>query len=83
MNQSITREQWLESALTELRPLFTALGKPLPKQIRVACGFPLNAKRSKAIGECWASTASADKTIEILISPTIARPLRGVRGAGA
>ena len=73
MNQSITREQWLESALTELRPLFTALGKPLPKQIRVACGFPLNAKRSKAIGECWASTASADKTIEILISPTIAK----------
>ena len=74
MNATITREQWLSTAIEELRPVFQALGKPLPQAIRVACGFPLNAKRSKAIGECWASTSSADKTIEILISPTIADP---------
>jgi hypothetical protein len=74
MNATITREQWLSTAIEELRPVFQALGRPLPQAIRVACGFPLNAKRSKAIGECWASTSSADKTIEILISPTIADP---------
>jgi len=67
-----TREEWLQAGVNELRTSFDMIGKPLPKKIRVACGFPLNAKRSKAIGECWASDNSADKAIEILISPTIA-----------
>ena len=70
-----TREEWLQAAVAELRTSFDLIGRPLPKRIRVACGFPLNAKRSKAIGECWASDNSADKTIEILISPTIADPI--------
>ena len=63
-----TREEWLQGAVAELRNSFDLIGKPLPKKIRVACGFPLNAKRSKAIGECWASDNSADKAIEILKS---------------
>lgn len=70
-----TREDWLTAGVEELRPVFDAIGKPIPQRIRVACGFPLNAKRSKAIGECWADTASADKTIEILISPVLDKPL--------
>jgi len=71
-----TREQWLMAAVEELRPIFAAVGKPLPQAIRVACGFPLNAKRSRAVGECWASTASADRTIEILVSPELADPVK-------
>jgi hypothetical protein len=70
-----TREQWLMAGVDELRPIFAALGKPLPQAIRVACGFPLDAKRSKALGQCWASTASADRTIEILITPELADPV--------
>jgi hypothetical protein len=70
-----TREEWLQAGVNELRTSFDMINKALPKRIRVACGFPLNAKRSKAIGECWASDNSADKTIEILISPTIADPI--------
>lgn len=70
------REQWLNAAVEELRPLFDANGKPLPANIRVACGFPSNAKRSGAIGECWSDAASADKTFEVLISPTIDDPMR-------
>jgi hypothetical protein len=70
-----TREEWLQAGVSELRTSFDLINKALPKRIRVACGFPLNAKRSKAIGECWASDNSADKTIEILISPTIADPI--------
>ena len=70
-----TREEWLTAAIEELRPVFDAVGKPLPKAIRVACGFPLNAKRSKAIGECWIASASADGVIEILISPVLADPV--------
>jgi len=70
-----TREEWLTAAIEELRPIFSAVGKPLPQAIRVACGFPLNAKRSKAIGECWIASASADGVIEILISPVLADPV--------
>lgn len=69
-----TREQWLTAAADALRPTFDTIGKPVPLAIRVSCGFPLHARRSKAIGQCWASTASADKTIEILISPVLADP---------
>ena len=70
-----TREAWLTAATDLLRPAFDTLGKSLPLAIRVTCGFPLHARRSKAIGQCWASTASADKTIEIMISPVLAQPL--------
>jgi hypothetical protein len=69
------REDWLTAAVNELRPFFDAVGKPLPQNVRVTCGFPSNAKRSGAIGECWADTASADKTFEVLISPTLDDPL--------
>lgn len=70
------REDWLTAAVSELRPFFDAVGKPLPQNVRVTCGFPSNAKRSGAIGECWADTASADKTFEVLISPTLDNPLQ-------
>lgn len=69
-----SREDWLIAALGELRPAFDMAGFALPQAIRIACGFPSNARRSGAIGECWADTASADGTIEILISPTVADP---------
>jgi len=70
------REDWLSAAVSELRPFFDAVGAPLPVSVRVTCGFPSNAKRSGAIGECWADTASADKTFEVLISPVLDDPLR-------
>jgi hypothetical protein len=71
-----TREDWLSAAVAELRPLFDVIGKPLPQRVRVACGFPSNARRSGAIGECWADTASGDKTFEVLISPVLDNPSR-------
>lgn len=70
------REDWLSSAVSELRPFFDAVCSPLPTNVRVTCGFPSNAKRSGAIGECWADTASADATFEVLISPVLDDPLR-------
>ena len=70
------REDWLNAAVSELRPFFSAVGKPLPANVRVTCGFPSNAKRSGAIGECWADTASADKTFEVLISPVLDDPTK-------
>ena len=70
------REDWLSADVSELRPFFEAVGKPLPANVRVTCGFPSNAKRSGAIGECWADTASADKTFEVLISPVLDDPVK-------
>lgn len=70
-----TREEWLIAAVEELRPLFAAYAPaPAAARIRVSCGFPSSWKRSKALGECWIDDASADKTHEILIAPTVANP---------
>lgn len=68
----MTREDWLTTLIEEVRPLFPAhTGQVLPQRIRVACGFPSSARRSGAIGECWADASSADGTVEILISPVL------------
>ena len=69
----MNREQWLQSALTELRPIFETVGFPLPEKIRVTCGFP--SSRAKAnnrfLGEHWSPRASTDQHHEILISPVL------------
>jgi hypothetical protein len=70
------RETYLQAAVEELRPSFSANGHTLPLAIRVSCALPSNAKRSGAIGECWADTRSADGHYEIFISPTLADPAR-------
>ena len=70
-----TREDWLTDAVGQLRPIFDLIGKPLPKRIRVATGHPLNFKRNRRLGDCHAAGDSADRSIEICISPTIAKPL--------
>jgi hypothetical protein len=76
MNQFSTREEWLIAAIQELRPMFDLYAAPIPAKVRVTCGFPLDAKRSKAIGQCFADANSADRTFEILISPVLDDPNR-------
>ena len=71
-----TREEWLTAGVEELRPLFKLAGKPIADKVRIACGFPLDAKRSKAIGQCWSQSNSGDSTVEILISPELAEPVQ-------
>jgi hypothetical protein len=71
-----SREDYLNAAVEELRPVFTANGQDLPRAIRVSCALPSNAKRSGAIGECWADTASADQHYEIFISPILDAPIK-------
>lgn len=69
-----TREDWLQAAVADLRPMFDLLGRPLATNIRVSCGYPLNFKRNKRLGDCHASTESADKSMEIFIAPTVDKP---------
>lgn len=69
-----TREEWLTTAVSLLRPMFIQAGHALPQNIRVSMGFPSTASRSGTVGETWADTASRDKTMEILISPVLDTP---------
>jgi len=71
-----TREEWLVAAVEEFRAVFAAQAVPIPAKVRVSCGFPSTAKRSGAIGECWADTASADKSMEIMVSPVLSDTYR-------
>ena len=68
-----TREDWLQAAVAELRPLFDLNGFPLPDKIRVTCGFPSSRAKAnnRSIGEHWSPSASEDGTHEILISPVV------------
>lgn len=64
----MNREEWHERMAAEVAPVFDALGKPLPK-LRVSCGFPLGRKQKQ--WQVWPASASADGTVEVLITPTI------------
>jgi hypothetical protein len=68
----LNREDWLGAVMDELRPVFKRACYPLPKNIRVTCGFPSTHARSalkRATGESWTSNASGDGTFEVLVSP--------------
>jgi hypothetical protein len=66
------REAWLAALVDAWRPTVAKIGE-LPK-LRIACGFPTRraTSRNPVVGQCWSSSLSADGTIEIFISPTVA-----------
>jgi hypothetical protein len=66
------REAWLESVAGLLLPTFGL--KAYPK-FRVSCGFPSTGRKGKRIGECWASSASADAHHELFIHPGYSDPV--------
>ena len=70
------REAWLCRAAELLKsvcePHFT-----YPERLRISCGWPSKsalAARKRRIGECWATTASKDRSAEIFISPCLDDP---------
>jgi len=65
----MTREEWLVNATDLMRPWFAELDFPLPKQIRVSCGFTTRPRR--ALGQCWADWVSRDNYFEIFITPVL------------
>ena len=69
-----TREAWLQDAAGELTPVIEAGGLAVPLALRVACGFPSTYRRSGALGETFTPKDSADRTTEVLISPTVDAP---------
>lgn len=69
-----TREQWLHAIVDAARPMFEALERPLPAQVRVAVCPP--ARKVKAVGVCWHSVCSEDGVREIWVDATLNDPLR-------
>lgn len=72
-----TREEWLESAVELITPLFESVGYKVPK-VRVACGWPSArglSKKRRVLGECWAKDASTDNVAQIFITPGIVDPV--------
>lgn len=69
-----TREQWLNTFTDKARPIFAKRGFELPAKIRVSVGFMF--RSPKAIGQCWAESASADGHREVFINPTQADSAR-------
>jgi hypothetical protein len=68
----MTREEWLQTATSQLRPMFQDAGKPLPDHVHISIGF---ASKRKRIGECWSQSASADARHHIFLSPIHANDL--------
>ena len=71
-----TREEWLHGAIRMLRPMFKQHGYDIPEQVRVAIGWTSTGRKSRAIGEAWCPTVSADKHAEIFIKVTLDCPVR-------
>ena len=73
----MNREQYLEKAITELKPIFKSAGYDLPP-VKVTCSWPGGGSRLKCIGECWSRSASAADVNEIYISPVIDDSMRAL-----
>lgn len=74
MKPKLLREEWLNRLVELLRPLFSDNGKPLPKKVRVSCGWPSAGGRGtskRVIGQAWSAEASSDGTHETFISPVL------------
>lgn len=65
------RNAWLAKAATFCAGLLFDVGYPVPSNVRVSLGWTSSGLRSKAIGECWTSTASGDGHFEIFVSPKL------------
>ena len=78
MKQFKTREEWLGGVGNEMRPMFDALGYPIPTNIRFTCGWPSKGAgaRNKTLGQCFSPASSQDNTHEIIVGMSLSDPER-------
>jgi hypothetical protein len=65
------REEWLASAVELLRPVFAERGYAVPAKLRVSLGWP---RQRNANASCFPPEASADKHVEVFVSPELDDP---------
>jgi len=74
----MTREEWLNAATTLLREDFKPIS-PIPKKLRVTCGWPSTGGRpgkKQVIGQAWPPTCSEDGTTEVFINPMLSDAIK-------
>ena len=76
----MNRETYLNLVTSKyITPLFESKGYVVPANVRMACSLTSGrGAKNKAIGLCFHSSASADGTFEIMISPSIAESSRAI-----
>lgn len=70
----MTREEWLNEFVEEVRPDFDHVMATLPAKIRASCGWPHKngvSRKRRRIGECWSAEVSKDQAFEVFISPVL------------
>jgi hypothetical protein len=67
MQQTQTREQWLEAAVEKFRPLFLKHKFEIPPY-KISCGFAAKTPL-KTLGECWNAECTSDGVRHVFISP--------------
>jgi len=74
----MTREEWLNAATTLLREDFKPIS-PIPKKLRVTCGWPSTGGRpgkKQVIGQCFPPSCSEDETTEVFINPMLSDAIK-------
>jgi len=71
---TLTREAWLQTAVTELRRHFSAQGHTVPP-VQVSIGFTGSGMRSMSIGQCWSTLQATDQLNHIFIIPGLGDPV--------
>ncbi len=77
MATKLTREQWLQHAVSLLRKEMVKRDVTIPA-VKVSCSWPGGGDSQKRIGECWPTQASKAGINEVFISPRIEDPVRVV-----
>lgn len=75
-----TREEWLQAAADQLRPLLAERSGLTAPTVRIGVGWTSKGRRSAAIGECWKAAAAADGVNEITVRVTHNSDVLGVLG---
>lgn len=75
MARTITREEWLNRAVKELRRTIFAPAEITIPETAVSCGFPGGGSARKRIGECWATRASEAALAQVFVSPVLDEPV--------
>ncbi len=71
----MNREDWLNEAVTRMRPWFDGFEVEPPSVVRVSTGWSRGAKKNQ-VGWCWRSDVATDKSSNIFISPEQSEPVK-------
>jgi hypothetical protein len=77
----MTREEWLNEAITLLRSDFEAIDAPIPEKVRATCGWPSQGGKpgkKQRIGECWPPKCSEEGYTEMFINPMLSEGLEAL-----